>query len=209
MRWLLWLLLYKLVFSSGCVKLVSGDPNWRNLTALTFHYQTQPLPTWIGWYAQQLPLWFQKMSCAVMFGIEPGAPFLVFAPRRLRFCGGAAIAFLQILILLTGNYTFFNWLTLALCLLLLDDFALTKFAPIGLRRPLSLNPQPSTLNPSHHWPRAITVPLAVVVMAISLFQMSLIFGARPVWFLPVAVVDVWLSPSPHGKQLWFVCRDDH
>ena len=128
--WLLRLLLFKLMFSSGCVKLLSGDPNWRNLTALTFHYQTQPLPTWIGWYANQLPLWFQKLSCAVMFAIELGAPFLIFAPRRLRFFGGAAIAFLQTLILLTGNYTFFNLLTLALCLLLLDDFALQT-----LRRP--------------------------------------------------------------------------
>ena len=52
--WLLRLLLFKLMFSSGCVKLLSGDPNWRNLTALTFHYQTQPLPTWIGWFAQPI-----------------------------------------------------------------------------------------------------------------------------------------------------------
>ena len=74
--WLLRLLLFKLIFSSGCVKLFSGDPNWRNLTALTFHYQTQPLPTWIGWYANQLPLWFQKLSCAGMFAIELGAPWL-------------------------------------------------------------------------------------------------------------------------------------
>ena len=105
---------------------MSHDPTWRNLTALTFHYQTQPLPTWIAWYANQLPLWFQKASCAAMFAIELGAPFLIFLPRRIRFFGGAAIAFLQILILLTGNYTFFNWLTLALCLLLLDDFVLKR-----------------------------------------------------------------------------------
>jgi predicted DCC family thiol-disulfide oxidoreductase YuxK len=138
--WLLWLLLFKLMFSSGCVKLLSGDPNWRNLTALTFHYYTQPLPTWIGWYANQLPLWFQKLSCAAMFGIELGAPWLIFAPRRLRFLGGAAIAALQILILLTGNYTFFNLLTLALCLLLLDDFLLERIMPSKLRRlfPFSL-----------------------------------------------------------------------
>src|ERR1017187_10729116 len=108
------------MFSSGCVKLLSADPNWRNLTALTFHYQTQPLPTWIGWYANQLPQWFQKASCFTMFGIELGAPFLIFTPRRSRFCGCAAIVFFQILILLTGNYTFFNLLTLALCLLLLE-----------------------------------------------------------------------------------------
>src|SRR5208282_6194480 len=72
--WLLRLLLFKLMFSSGCVKWLSGDPNWRNLTALSFHYQTQPLPTWIGWYANQLPLWFQQSSCATLFAIELVAP---------------------------------------------------------------------------------------------------------------------------------------
>ena len=127
--WLLRLLLFKLMFSSGCVKLLSGDPNWRNLTALTFHYQTQPLPPWTAWYANQLPLWFQKLSCAAMFAIEIGAPFLIFAPRRLRFLGAALLAWLQLLILLTGNYAYFNWLSLALCLLLLDDFLLEKIVP--------------------------------------------------------------------------------
>ena len=78
MLWLLWWLLFRLMFSSGVVKLASGDPTWHNLTALTFHYETQPLPTWIGWYAHQLPVWFQKFSCGVLFGIELGAPFLIF-----------------------------------------------------------------------------------------------------------------------------------
>src|SRR5262249_17411969 len=67
--WMLRLLLFKLMFSSGWVKLASGDPNWRNLTALTFHYQTQPLPPWTAWYANLLPLWFQKFSCAATLGI--------------------------------------------------------------------------------------------------------------------------------------------
>ena len=188
--WLLRLLLFKLMFSSGCVKLLSGDPTWRNLTALTFHYQTQPLPTWTAWYANQLPLWFQKASCAAMFGIELGAPFLIFAPRRLRFCGGAAIAFLQILILLTGNYTFFNWLTLALCLSLLDDFALAEIVPLKCRRWLPFSPQPSAFR----WPRFITIPLAIVVAILCLFQVSLALGSQPGWLYPAAVADAWLQP---------------
>jgi predicted DCC family thiol-disulfide oxidoreductase YuxK len=210
MLWLLRLLLFKLMFSSGCVKWLSGDPNWRNLTALAFHYQTQPLPTWIGWYANQLPLWFQKASCAAMFGIELGAPFLIFTPRRLRFCGGAAIAFFQILILLTGNYTFFNLLTLALCLLLLDDFVLSKFTPSKLLKRFALNPQPSTVNHSRRWPRAITVPLAGAVIVLSLFQMGLMFGVRPGWLLPAAVADVWFAPfrSFNGYGLFAVMTTD-
>jgi lipase maturation factor 1 len=190
--WLLRLLLFKLVFSSGCVKLASGDPAWRNLTALTYHYQTQPLPTWLGWYAQQLPLWFQKFSCTAMFGIELGAPLLICAPRRLRFCGGAAIAFLQILILLTGNYTFFNWLTLALCLLLLDDFVLAALAPSKLGHALATrHPPPVTRS---RWPHSVIVPLVVVVLSIDLLQISLAMGARPVWLFPAAAAEALLSP---------------
>jgi predicted DCC family thiol-disulfide oxidoreductase YuxK len=188
--WLLRILLFKLIFSSGCVKLLSGDPNWRNLTALTFHYQTQPLPTWIGSYANQLPIWFQKFSCAVMFVIELGAPFLIFAPRRIRFAGGAAIAFLQILILLTGNYTFFNFLTIALCLLLLDDFILQKFVP----RKFNEFFKPQKHNSHRHWPRRITIPLAAIILIISLFQIISLSGARSELLFPIAVADEWLQP---------------
>jgi predicted DCC family thiol-disulfide oxidoreductase YuxK len=192
--WLLRLLLFKLLFSSGCVKATSGDPAWHDFTALTYHYQTQPLPTWLGWYANQLPLWFQKFSCAAVFGIELGAPFLIFAPRHLRFYGGTAFAFLQILILLTGNYTFFNWLTLALCLLLLDDSALAKFAPLKFHRPPAFSLQPSAFSLSFRWPRSVLVPLAVVVLAVDLLQVNLAMGLRPLWLFPVAVAESLLSP---------------
>jgi predicted DCC family thiol-disulfide oxidoreductase YuxK len=131
--WLLRWLLFKLMFQSGCVKLLSGDPAWHNLTALTFHYETQPLPTWIGWYAHQLPVWAQKASALTMFGIELFVPFLIFAPRRLRRFACLIFVFFQALIFLTGNYCFFNLLTVALCLLLLDDAALRALLPSGLR----------------------------------------------------------------------------
>ncbi|HTV41160.1 MAG TPA: lipase maturation factor family protein [Candidatus Sulfotelmatobacter sp.] len=185
--WLLRLLLFKLMFSSGCVKLMSHDPNWRNLTALTFHYQTQPLPTWIAWYANQLPLWFQKFSCAAMFAIELGAPFLIFLPRRIRFFGASAIAFLQILILLTGNYTFFNWLTLALCLLLLDDFALKKLLPGRLT-------QQATRNGRSPWLLAITIPLAVIYVSVSFLDIIIIFGPPSPKLNPILSLAGWLEP---------------
>jgi lipase maturation factor 1 len=189
--WLLRLLLFKLMVSSGCVKLLSGDTSWRNLTALTFHYQTQPLPTWIGWYAGQLPLWFQKISCAAMFAVELGAPFLIFAPRQIRFFGCAALVSLQILILLTGNYTFFNFLAIALCLLLLDDFILQKFVP----RKMSGCFKTQKNGPRWRWPRVIIIiPLAVVVLAVSFFQVISMFGVRSGLLAPAAMLDGWLMP---------------
>ena len=118
--WLLRWLLFRLIFASGFVKLAS-DEVWRNLTALNFHYETQPLPTSLGWYAHQLPEWFQKASVIGMFAAEMVVPFLIFAPRRLRAAGCIGLVGLQMLIILTGNYCFFNLLTIALCLLLIDD----------------------------------------------------------------------------------------
>jgi predicted DCC family thiol-disulfide oxidoreductase YuxK len=188
--WLLRLLLFKLMFLSGMSKLASHDPTWRNLTALTYHYETQPLPTWIGWYAHLLPLWFQKASCAMVFVIELGAPFLIFTPRRIRMTGAFALIGLQVLILLTGNYTFFNWLALALCLLLFDDFALAKILP---RSFTVLVPPPISANRPWRWRWLIVTPLAVVFVVISTFQIRAMFGPPPGWTAPVAKVYAWIE----------------
>jgi predicted DCC family thiol-disulfide oxidoreductase YuxK len=121
-RWLL----FRLTFLSGAVKLLSHDRTWRSLDAMTFHYWTQPLPTPAAWYMAQLPLGFQRFSTAAVLFIELPVPFLIFAPRRWRFLSASCILFLQALIFVTGNYTFFNLLTMALCLFLFDDEALAK-----------------------------------------------------------------------------------
>jgi hypothetical protein len=120
-RYLTWWLLFRLMFLSGAVKLASGDPTWRNLTALVFHYQTQPLPSPLAWYANALPRWLQETSCAVLLAVELVAPFLIVGPRRWRHIGALALIGLQLLIALTGNYAFFNLLTIGLCLPCLDD----------------------------------------------------------------------------------------
>jgi len=132
--WIIWLfrlLLFKLMFESGMVKLLSHDPNWRNLTALTYHYWTQPLPNAISWYAAQLPLWFQKLSCFFLFVIELLSPFLIFFGRWCRLIAFFAILFLQLLIILTGNYCFFNLLAIGLCLTLLEDEHLSVFESVA------------------------------------------------------------------------------
>jgi predicted DCC family thiol-disulfide oxidoreductase YuxK len=122
-RWLL----FRLMFLSGAVKLLSHDATWRNLTALPVHYETQPLPTPLAWYFYQLPSWFQRFSIAFLFFAELFIPFLILAPRRLRLLAAVAIILLQVLIAITGNYAFFNLLTVTLCLFLIDDVALRRF----------------------------------------------------------------------------------
>lgn len=120
-RLLLAWLLFRLIFLAGVVKLASGDATWRDLSALTFHYETQPLPTPLAWFVHQLPAASQRTSCAGMFALELIVPFFLFAPRALRHNAALLLAAFMAAIAFTGNYTFFNVLAVALCLLSLDD----------------------------------------------------------------------------------------
>jgi predicted DCC family thiol-disulfide oxidoreductase YuxK len=163
--WLLRWLLFRLLLLSGTVKLQSGDASWRRLTALEYHYYTQPLPTPIAWYMYQLPAWFQQLSVVFMFAVEIGVPFLIFFPRRLRLTGAALMAALQILIALTGNYTFFNLLTLVLCLLLLDDAFLARFVPRRLAERIASGASGPVRR--SRLGRAVTAALAVVILTAS------------------------------------------
>ncbi|WP_224364676.1 lipase maturation factor family protein [Hyalangium versicolor] len=120
-------LLLRLMVMSGLVKLFSGDPTWRNLTALEFHYWTQPLPNVIAYFVDHLPAGLHRASVAVMLVIELLAPFLLFGPRRVRLVGAGALVALQVGIITTGNYGFFNLLTIVLCLSALDDGVLMRW----------------------------------------------------------------------------------
>ena len=185
--WLLRWLIFRLMFESAWVKLASKDPMWSQFTALRVHFETQPLPTWIGWYAHQLPHAVQSVCVFLMFVIELAFPFLVFAGRKPRFIAAAGFVLLQVVILLTGNYTFFNWLTILLCLPLLDDRALQRFLPKRFRGPL---PRPAGAR--WHW--AITAPLT----AGTLFLTVLVFVWREsvVRDMPDSLVSVlvWTDP---------------
>jgi lipase maturation factor 1 len=137
---LLKLLLFKLMLMSGVVKLTSGDDSWgwlnhsfhwSALTALDYHYWSQPLPTVFAWWADKSPEWFKHFSVAFCLAVEIIAPFFIWAPRRPRLVAAGLMIFLQIVIALTGNYCFFNLLTIALCLLLIDD---SVVAPLCLPR---------------------------------------------------------------------------
>jgi predicted DCC family thiol-disulfide oxidoreductase YuxK len=179
---LLKLLLFKLMVMSGVVKLTSGDDSWWNLTALDYHYWTQPLPTVVGWWAHQSPEWFRKFSTFFVLAGESVVPFFIWAPRRVRHIACALLIFLQVLIALTGNYCFFNLLTIALCLLLVDDSlwrrhptSLVGTARCAIRGPRTARALPERLSILAAW--------AVLVVTLPL-NATLIFSA----FKPHAAV---------------------
>ncbi|MBC7945022.1 MAG: lipase maturation factor family protein [Burkholderiales bacterium] len=125
LRWLL----FRFMFLSGVVKLASGDASWADLTVLTRYFETQPLPTPLAWYAHQLPDTVLIAAAGAMFAIELVLPFFIFLPRRPRFLAAWSFIAFQLAIIATGNYGFFNLLTIALCLLLFDDQAIGKWLP--------------------------------------------------------------------------------
>ena len=119
--WLYRWLIFRYMFMAGAAKLVSADITWYGLSALRYHFETQPLPTPVAWYVAQLPHWALSAGTAATLAIEVVIVFLVFAPRRLRAVAAWTIIGFQFLVALTGNYNFFNLLTMLLCIFLFDD----------------------------------------------------------------------------------------
>jgi hypothetical protein len=124
---------FRIYFESGMVKLVSGDPQWRGLTAMDEYYQNGPLPTWIGWYVQHFPHWFHVASAGGTLVLELVLVFMLFFPRRVRLICFLIVTPWEIGIILTANYTFLNYLVLSLGFLLLDDKTLLRFVPTRYR----------------------------------------------------------------------------
>ena len=127
---------FRIYFESGLVKLLSGDPEWRNFTAMDEYYQNGPLPTWIGWYVAASAALVSRRHRAGTLGSNSAwsgccstAPrahrLLLHRDRRGRFG-----------VILTANYTFLNYLVLLLGFLLLDDRFIAKFLPDGWKRKL-------------------------------------------------------------------------
>ncbi len=174
--WLSRWLLFRFMFMSGVVKLLSGDPNWRNLTALSYHFLTQPLPTPLAWYAAQLPPGVLKLATGGTFFVELILPFLIFCPRRLRFFSAFGILLLQSCILLTGNYNWFNLQTMLMCLTLFDDAALRRILPRRLVR--LVQPRAGARAPRRA-ASLVVGAFALLIVFCSLVQMDERFGGDP------------------------------
>lgn len=177
--WLLLWLLFRLMVASGAVKLTSGDPTWTNLTALMFHFETQPLPTPAAWYVHHAPAWVLKALCASVIGIELVAPLLMFGNRRLRVIGVTLLVGLQVVIALTGNYAWFNLLSAALCVFMLDD-AMFGYSPRETQHAVSA--------------RATVAIAAAVTLPVSLLAFAWSFGVRPPGLPPLAALTRVVAP---------------
>lgn len=179
---LLWWLLFRFMVESGVVKLTSGDPTWRDLTALDYHYWTQPLPTWTAWYTAQLPQWFHRVSVLFTYVAEIGLPFLILTGRTGRIIACLGMILLQLMIGFTGNYTFFNLLSIALCLTLLDDKTWLSVLPsFPASYFSSISPTTYTLTPLLFSGSIIIALFALITVTVGSWQLyeSVFPRARP------------------------------
>lgn len=119
---------FRVMFGAGLIKL-RGDLCWTDLTCLFYHFETQPIPNPISWYFHQLPPPILKLGVLWNHFVELIVPFFILGPRQLKVIGAWLIISFQLFLIASGNLSFLNWLTIAVCVSLLDDQALGPLLP--------------------------------------------------------------------------------
>jgi hypothetical protein len=118
--WLLRWLTFRMMFGAGMIK-IRGDECWRNLTCLIYHFETQPLPNPLTWYFHQLPASVLIFGSAFNHAVELVMPWLLFGRRSGRLLATWAIIGFQLVLILSGNLSWLNWLTIVIAFAGLDD----------------------------------------------------------------------------------------
>jgi len=187
---------FRIYFESGVAKIISGDLQWRNFTALDEYYQNGPLPTWIGWYMQHFPHWFHAATTFGTLVLELGLAWMMFLPRRLRILCFLIITPWQIGIILSANYTFLNYLVLALGFLLLDDQFLLAYFPRFLKKSYLATKEArplAALVPEDKWRKTLRAQgsaLKIAAMAVMLTWIFYATLAQMLW-----MVKPWRVPT--------------
>lgn len=190
---------FRIYFESGIVKLASGDPTWRNLTAMYEYYQNGPLPTWIGWYLQHLPNWFHVATAAATLAMELILVWMALLPGRWRIACFLIVTAWQIGVIASANYAFLNYLVLALAVLLLDDATLRRAmprtwrsgstGPVGERGPDNL---------VQLWTSIVSVVLIWFFYATAVPLVRMVWQKVPLPVAPVAALDPFRIANEYG-----------
>jgi len=168
---------FRIYFESGMAKILSGDPQWRNFTAMDEYYQNGPLPTWIGWYMQHLPHWFHAATVYATLAMELGVVWMFVLPRRWRIVCFFIVTPWEIGVILTGNYTFLNYLVLTLGVLLLDDRFLHKVVTVRWANTIAVSPSHNIGPREPKWREKLGRIWSAMGLAINAVMLSWIFYA--------------------------------
>jgi hypothetical protein len=202
---------FRIYFESGAVKILSGDPEWRHLTAMDEYYQNGPLPTWIGWYVQHLPHWFHASTVYATLALELGLVWMLFLPRRWRIACFFIVTPWQIGVILTANYAFLNYLVLAMGVLLLDDRFVLGSLPhrwkrraagvFGQEEKSLVGARTSTQAPRSRWDvirLSITAIMLSWIFYATTAELIWMFVRIPLPTLPVSVLEPFRIANQYG-----------
>ena len=197
---------FRIYFESGMAKILSGDPEWRNFTAMDEYYQNGPLPTWVGWYVQHLPHWFHAASVYATLAMELGVVWMFLLPRRWRIVCFFIVTPWEIGVILTANYTFLNYLVLSLGVLLLDDRFLQRFVPPRFTSATTVASSPDTPSPdAEQWRNRLARIWNATGLTVGAVMLSWIFyattaemGNYPLPTLPVIALEPFRIANRYG-----------
>jgi lipase maturation factor 1 len=186
---------FRIYFESGLVKLLSGDEEWRHLTAMDDYYQNGPLPTWVGWYVQHLPHWFHWATAFSTLALELVIVWMLLLPRRWRIVCFFIVTPWQVGVILTANYTFLNYLVLVLGFLLLDDRFFSRW--------VNLSPQPARTNSTPLWLTRLGIAASAVLLTLvgyvtTVQLISMVFGRLPLPMQPVTMIEPFRIANQYG-----------
>lgn len=191
--WMLRWLLFRLMFGAGLIKL-RGDPCWRDLTCLVYHYQSQPMPNPLSWYFHRLPVVIHQAGVLYNHFAELVAPFgylIPFAP--IRYAAGVITIVFQGILILSGNLSWLNWLTIVIAISCFDDRALTWLIPL---RPAALQ--------SFSLPHQIALgALGLVVAILSIYPIRNMLSSRQAMnasFEPFHLVNTYGAFGSVGRE---------
>jgi hypothetical protein len=126
LRWML----FRVELGAGLIK-VRHDRCWRDLTCLYYHYETQPLPNPLSWYFHRLPRWCHRASVLSSHFVQLVVPFGFLCPQPVSSVAGCIAIFHQLWLIVSGNYSWLNWLTVVLAVTTLSDGVLRHVLPFA------------------------------------------------------------------------------
>ncbi|MBT8492454.1 MAG: lipase maturation factor family protein, partial [Deltaproteobacteria bacterium] len=169
-RWLI----FRIMLGAGLIKL-RGDPCWDDLTCLAYHYETQPIPNPVSPWLHAMPMWFHKLGVLYNHFVELAVPVFVFGPRKVRHVAGMLMLIFQAVLILSGNLSYLNWLTIVPILACFDDSFYRRLVPRSWRAEVDerrFSAQPT------RWGNWMSGGFAVLVAVMSLGPISNLFSSR-------------------------------
>jgi len=177
-RWIL----FRVMLGAGLIKL-RGDPCWRDLSCLQYHFETQPIPNPLSWYFHWMPDAVHRAGVVFNHVAEIGVPFLYFLPQPLAGIGALMTIAFEIVLIVSGNFAWLNWLAIVLCIPMLDD-RWWKWLPVT---------PPALATPALPY-RATVAVLALVVVVLSIYPIRNMLSSQQVMnrsFNPLHIVNTY------------------